>query len=292
MHGVDDLDVGKLLRQTAHRREDVLHGLSVVFPAVAGHCDDTLGKVDCSQLLGAEAAVADGVLHCVDDRVAGYENVARHGFPAQILRILRRRRKVQRRKAADEAAVHLLREGAVSVIGAKSRLDVSHWDLCIKRRKSCGKGRAGVAVDKHEIGLFLGVAALKSLKRTDGDVGQRLICTHYVEVAVRLKTEALHNGVEHFTVLRRDADDALDLVVLLKLKRQGRHFDGFRSRAEHRHDFKSAHSPAPPFSPSPVRAHCCGEGGCYCCGGTRRTKCSRRSQRRRPQRLCGRCRSR
>ena len=112
-------------------------------------------------------------------------------------------------------------------------------DLGVKRGERAGKRRRGVAVDKHDVRLHLTEHFAHPLKHARCDRGQILPLLHDVEIVVGTNAETVHDGVEHFPVLRRDAHDALDLGMLLQLQHERRHFDRFRPRAENGHDFNA-----------------------------------------------------
>ena len=112
-------------------------------------------------------------------------------------------------------------------------------DLGVKRGKCSGKRRRGVAVDKHDVRLHLAEHLAHALEHARRDRGQVLPLLHDVEVIIRPDAEAVHNGVEHFPVLRRDADDAFDLGVLLQLEHEWCHFDRLRPGTENGHDFNA-----------------------------------------------------
>ena len=239
VHGIDDLDIRIVERQAAHGGEDVAHGLAVVLAPMAGHGDDPARKIDLPQFVRDELLPADGVGHGVDHGVAGDENVALHGLALEVVGVVCGRCEVQRGNAADERAVHLLREGRPAVVRAQTGLDMADGDLGVKRGERAGKRRRGVAVDKHDVRLHLTEHFAHPLKHARCDRGQILPLLHDVEIVVGTNAETVHDGVEHFPVLRRDAHDALDLGMLLQLQHERRHFDRFRPRAENGHDFNA-----------------------------------------------------
>ena len=239
MHGVNDLQVRVIERQTAHGGEDVAHGLAVIFAPVAGHGDDPPREIDLLELVRDELLPADGVGHGVDDGVAGDENVALHGLTLEIMGVICSRREVQRGDAADERAVHLLREGGPAVVCAQAGLHMADGDLGVKRGKCAGKRRRGVAMDKHNVRLRFAEHLAHALEHARRDRGQILPLLHDVQVVIRPDAEAVHDGVEHLPVLRRDAHDALNLGVLLQFEHERRHFDRFRPGAENGHDFNA-----------------------------------------------------
>ena len=57
-------------------------------------------------------------------------------------------------QTVGQAPVHLLREGAVDVVGAQAGLDVGHGDHAVERGQCGGEGGGGVAVDHHQVGLL------------------------------------------------------------------------------------------------------------------------------------------
>src|SRR4030095_14753998 len=70
------------------------------------------------------------------------------------------------------------------------------------------------------------------------DLSQRLIVAHDVQIVIGPDVEERQNLVEHLPVLRRDADDAGEMIrMTLELFEDRGHFDGFRSSAEDREDF-------------------------------------------------------
>ena len=251
MHGIDDLHIRVVERQTAHGGEDAAHGLAVIFPPVAGHGDDLVREIDLLQLVGDKLLAAHGVVHGVDDGVAGDENVTLHGLAFKVAGIVRGRREVQRGDASDKRAVHLLREWGPAVIRAQTGLHMADRDLGVKRGERAGERRRGVAVDKHDVRLHLAEHVAHTLKHARRDRGQVLTLLHDVQIIVRPDAEAVHDGVEHLAVLRRDAHDALKLRMLLQLEHERRHFDCLRPCAEDGHDFNAFAHHCPP-----VQARC------------------------------------
>ena len=66
---------------------DVLHGLAVVFPAMAGHDNDALArKVEAVQLRNIEPEILIyRVAHRIDRRVAGNEHVTHDYLAPEVL---------------------------------------------------------------------------------------------------------------------------------------------------------------------------------------------------------------
>ena len=231
-----------------HRAQDVVHRPAIVFPPVAGQDDHTpVRKIQIVQFLRGEAVVAaHRRLHSVDDGVSGDKDFALHGFPPQIFRICARGRKMQRGQIAHQRAVHLLGEGRVFIISTQSRLHMAHRHLVVKRRQRAGKGRGGIAVYQHQIGLRLLQHAVHSENGARRNGRKGLLLLHDVQVILRLQAENSHDGIQHLPVLPRQAADALDVFPRGKFSDQRRHFDCLRARSEHRHYLNFLHV-RPPF---------------------------------------------
>ena len=144
---------------------------------------------------------------------------------------------MQRGDPTDERAVHLLREGRPAVKGTQPGLHMADGDFGVKRRERPSEGGRRIAVDKHQIGLCRRQHSLHPVEHARGDAGQILTLLHNVQVIVRLNAKLLHHGIQHLTVLGRDANHASDLRAFLKLQHQRRHFDRLRPRAENGQDF-------------------------------------------------------
>ena len=258
MDGVDDLHVRVALDDLEDGVHDILHGLAVVFAAVAGDGDDApMREVQMVEQLRREGIVpADGILHGVDGRVAGDEDFAHNGLTAQIFRVGPRRREVQIGDVADQRPVHFLREGRILVPCAKSCLNVADLDLMVEGCQRTGEGRGGVAVDQNEVGLRLLKHLLHAEQGLGRDRGERLALFHDIEVIIALEMENIHHGVQHFAVLAGQADDAFDAFAGLKRAHERRHFDRLRPGAENGHDFDLIHEipPAVPRPAAPRRA--------------------------------------
>ena len=253
--GVDDLHVGMRLHDAQDGVHDVLHGLAVVLPPVAGDGDDAAAtEIQLVEQLRREDEIRlHGVAHGVDGRVAGDEDVAHDGLAAQILRVRAGGRKMQIGDVADERAVHLLREGGVFVPGAKPCFHMADLHLMVKRGQRPGKRRGRIAVDEHEVGLD-GVQHLVHAEQgLGGDGGECLALFHDVQVIIARQAEYLHDGIEHFPVLAGEADDAFDLLAGLQRLDERRHLDGLRPRAEDGHDFQLIHAVPPVFLPAPAK---------------------------------------
>jgi hypothetical protein len=66
-----------------------------------------------------------------------------------------------------------------------------------------------------------------------GETGQRLVGFHEIEMQIGLDVEIFGDLTEHLSVLARQTDDRLDLVLATKaFMYDGSHFDGLRPRTK------------------------------------------------------------
>ena len=259
--GIDHLNIVVFLHDLTDSGQNVLHGLSVVLPAVAGQGNDPLAEVHGVQLrVGKNEIRSDGGLHGVDNGVAGDEDLPLNGFLPQIPGIGDRGREVQPGDIAHQGAVHLLGEGRIHVVGAKTGLHMSHRDLVIKGSKGAGKGGGGIAMNQNQIRLCLLQHPVHAKDGLGGDGGKGLLLFHDVQVILGLQLEDLHDGVEHLPVLTGQAAHTHKFGTLCKLQHQRGHLDGLGPGTEHGQDSDLIHFSAP-------RLSCHSDG---VCGGGRR----------------------
>ena len=255
MHRIDHFHIIMGLHHIANGVHDVLHGLAVVLPAVAGDNNDALArKIQIVEQLRGEVEV---LLHCgthgVDGGVAGDEYLAHNRFATKIFRIGLCRREMEIRHIAHQHAVHLFGIGRVFVIGPEARLHVPDGHLVVEGRQSAGKGGGRIAVDQDQVGLCLLDHPVHAQDGLGGNRCKGLLLFHDIEVVIALQPENLHDGIQHFPVLAREAAEALDLRMGRKLLHQRRHLNGLRAGAEDRHNFTGFHLlPIPPASSLPV----------------------------------------
>ena len=165
---------------------------------------------------------------------------------------------MQRGKVAHKRAVHFLRKGRVSVIGAQAGLDVADGHLVIKRSQRTGESRGRVAVDEHQIGPGGLEHLVHTEQRARGNGRERLLLLHDVQVVITLEVENVHHGIEHFAVLPGQAADALEILAGSQLQNERRHLDCLRPRAKDGHDLNLFHSDPP--NPPCVSVHPCAGG--------------------------------
>ena len=146
---------------------------------------------------------------------------------------------------ARQPTVHLLRIGGVFVKGAQAGFDMPDLYFCIKGGKRGGKRGRGIAMYQDQIGACLREDAGKPTQSFGGDGRERLPLLHDIQVKIGLHMKNIKHRIKHFAVLCRHAAQAFDLRALSELKYERRHLDGFRPRAENRHDLNFAHNCLP-----------------------------------------------
>ena len=156
----------------------------------------------------------------------------------QVLLAQRRRGEIVGGDAAGDLAVHLLRPGAVDVVGAEAGLDMAYGDLLVKGRERRGGAGGRVAMDQDDIGLDLLQDVAHAGEHAGRDVVQVLPLLHDVQVEVRLDLEDPEHLVQHLPMLPGDAHNRLKLFrTLLELLHQRAHLDGLGAGSENEHYF-------------------------------------------------------
>ncbi len=143
-----------------------------------------------------------------------------------------RRGKIQLRRQRDRLPVEFLWKRRGKVIGAKPRLDVADGDPVVKSGKGNRKRRRGIAVHKHKIRPRVRKDRVDTAKDLARHVKQRLVRLHDIHIVIRNNAERLQDAVQHFPVLRGDADQRSDIGSALQLFHQRAHFDRFGPCAE------------------------------------------------------------
>ena len=233
--GIDQLHVPVLLGDLPEGQTDILHGFTIVFPAVAGDQEHFLLPVgEAVQFLCREAVVLpDGSFQRVDDGVSGDENVL--GVPAlpeEVFPVPGGGAEVQVRDGRGQYPVHLLGKGGVFVIGPQARFHMAHGHLVVIGGEGTGEGGGGVPVDQDHIGFQRADGLVHAQEALAGDAGEGLPGGHDVQVPAGLYAEDLQHAVQHLPVLGGDAAKTLDALPGGQLFHQGAHFDGLRPGAE------------------------------------------------------------
>ncbi len=181
----------------------------------------------------------------IHNRVAADRHPVNDLLAGEVLPVALGRGEMQRRNLPDQAAVDLLWEGGIFIVGAQPGLDVADRDLMVKRRERACKGGRGVAVHQHNFGLGFQQDVVQPAQRFFGDGGKRLALLHNIEVKIRFNLKNIQHLVEHFPVLRGHADNGFGVFAACQLVHQRGHFNRFRAGAENGHYFNLLHVPVP-----------------------------------------------
>jgi hypothetical protein len=149
-----------------------------------------------------------------------------------------RGREMQVADGIGQLAIDLFREGLVLVPSAQAGFDVGNFDALIESRQRTHQRRRRIALHQHPVGFFLRKHAVELHECAGGDLGQRLICRHQIQVVIRRDGKEREHLIEHLAVLSRDADHAREFAGMLAQRLDDRgHLDGFGARAEDGEDF-------------------------------------------------------
>ena len=170
----------------------------------------------------------------IDDGVARHGDAALQVLAQQVGARRGRGRKHPLADHIDHAAVHLFGKGLGQIPGAQAGFHVAHRNAAVKRRQRAGRGRAGVAVHQHVVGLFLLQHAIGTCHHAGEQAVERLVGLHDGEIVLRLQAEQIHHLVQHLPVLAGDAHHALDAPRLRQGRDQWRHLDGLGTGPEKR----------------------------------------------------------
>lgn len=186
--GVDRLGVRMLLHHAADGAEHAVHGLAEVLAAVRRDEDEAraLRPVE----LGMGVPLAHGGAQGVDAGVAGDPDLGLGlALGEQVLLARLRGGEVVLAHDIDRLAVELLRPGAVDVVRAQARLDVTHGDLKVKARECRGEAGRGVAVHEHDVGPLVLEDGPELEHHVACNIEQRLARLHDGEVVVGRNVE-------------------------------------------------------------------------------------------------------
>ncbi len=248
VHGINKVHIGVLLTQVFHCSDHTDEAFAEVLAAVAGDEDEFLATVEARDIVAGgfqdvDLFIGQGLvaLEFIDNHVEGVDNsVAGHKDPAvgllllQVVLAQRRGGEVVGGDAAGDLAVHLLRPGAVDVMGAEAGLNVAYGNLLVEGSEGSGGGGGGIAVDQHDIRHAHLEHVAHARQHAGRDVVQVLPLLHDVEVEVRLHLEDPQHLVQHLAVLAGDTDYCLEIFwMFLKLLYQRAHLDGLRAGSKH-----------------------------------------------------------
>ena len=158
-------------------------------------------------------------------------------FTEQIFPRCFRRGKMKTGQDARKLAVRLFRKRGRQISRAQPRFHMSDFDLLVKSGKRRGKRRRRIPMDKDIIRFFLFQYFFQSAKDAGSDVIQGLSAPHDIQIVIDGQLEKIHHLIEHFPMLRREADLRFYFGMRQKRLHDRSHLYRFRPRAENRHDF-------------------------------------------------------
>ena len=252
VHGVDEVHPGILLAQVLHGGDHADEAFAEVLAAMAGNQHQLAAVVEAGDVVAGvpedidlfigEGFVAlelvDDHVEGVDDGVARDEDVPMGLLIQEVLLAERGGREVVGGDAPGDLPVHLLRPGAVDVVGAEARFDMAHGDLLVERGERSRRAGGRVAMDQDHIWLHLRKHIAHPREHPRRHIIQVLPLLHDIQVEVRLHLEDPQHLVQHLPMLPRHAHDRLKLLrILLELLHQRAHLDGLRPGPENEHDF-------------------------------------------------------
>ena len=131
---------------------------------------------------------------------------------------------VKSRHPPGKDSVHFLRERFMWIARTEPRFDMADGDFGVKRCQGAAEGGGSVALDEDDTGLFFREDRFEGSDDTRRGLGKGLTGAHDVEVSVWDDLERRENLVEHFTVLRGDADPDVEII------RTGLHVPNYRTQ--------------------------------------------------------------
>lgn len=235
--GVDSLGVVMLLHHAADGAEHAVHRLAQVLAAVRRDEDEAGTQRPLE--LGMGVSLAHGGAQGVDAGVPGDPDlVFALALVEQVLLAGLRGGEIVLAHDVDGLAVELLRPGAVDVMRAQARLDVTHGDLQVEACERGGEAGRGVTMDKDDVGPLVLEDGPELEQNVARHVEQRLARLHDRQVVVGCHVEDAQHLVEHLAVLAGHGDDGLELIsARLQLVDERAHLDSLRAGAEDEHYF-------------------------------------------------------
>ena len=104
------------------------------------------------------------------------------------------------------------------------RFDMADGDFDVEGGQGTAEGGGGVALNEDDVGFLFGEDGFEGSDDTRRGLGKGLTGAHDVEVSVWDDLERRENLVEHFTVLRGDADPDVEII------RTGLHVPNYRTQ--------------------------------------------------------------
>ena len=170
----------------------------------------------------------------IDNGVTGDEDLALGFLFLQVALAEGCGREIIRCNTSRNLAVHLLRPGAIDVVGAQASLYMANRNLLVEgcQGSSCAGG--GISVNEHHIGLALLEDIAHTSEYTGRDIVEVLSLLHDVQVVIGLHIKDGEHLVQHLTVLTGNTHYSLKLCrVLLELLHQRAHFNSLWACSKH-----------------------------------------------------------
>ena len=243
MHRIYNINILKVIRQTAQSTHDMFHCFTVVLSAMCR--DENHAAVLIVQLI--EGVITeykiriDRRVNCIDNGVAAHNDTLRNALCCQILAVALGRRKVQLGNLAGQLSVHFLRKRRILVKRAQTCFYVSYRNFMIERSQCTCKRRRCIAVNQNDVRLCFIQHLIQSDQRFCRNGCQCLARLHNVQIIVCLQMKNVHDLIQHLTMLRRDAHDGFYTIRALQLVHQRSHFNGLRPCAKDCHYLNCLH---------------------------------------------------
>jgi hypothetical protein len=135
--------------------------------------------------------------------------------------------------------VHLFGIRRKLVFSPQTRLHVADFRAEVKGSKSSGHGGCGVTVNEDQVGPCFLDHAPQTRQYGAGYLEGVLAGFHDVEIVMGTYFERRKDLVKHFPVLRRNTDNAGEIIrASLEFLYDRRHFYGFRAGPEYAENFR------------------------------------------------------
>ena len=240
VHRIDDVQIGKILRDPAQRLTDGFKAAAKAFTAMPGYQKhppprrqkaETLGELAAQRRVGADHR--HDLKQRIDDGISRHrDTLIGHALGQKALARQFRRREMQRGNGADQAAVALFGPGRIKIAGPQPGLDMPDRDPGIIGGKGRRQRRGRIAMHQHHVGGLGLEHRLKALQDRRGDPVQVLAAAHDVQIMVGDDAEKPGDLIQHLAVLGGHADTAFKTRITAKRQNQRRHLDGLGARTE------------------------------------------------------------
>ncbi len=133
---------------------------------------------------------------------------------------------------ADDLAVNLLGPGVIDIPRTQPRLDVIDRHLAVIGRQRAAHRRRRIALDDNARGRDLVHHLAQAREQRGGQRIQALVGLHHVEIELGHDPGNIEHLIEQASMLRRNADPAIEPRIGLQRGDDREQLDGFRAGAE------------------------------------------------------------